>query len=127
MTRDERNIAICAAYEAGASLSQVAERFGVTPERVRQVMLRCGHPLRSRSEGWQARLHADPEFARRHSERLKALNADPEFARRRETARERMTLTPEQRAVYALLRRKGCCRDEALVEARRPIRGEAAE
>lgn len=125
MTRDERQVrdaAICAAYEAGASIRQISERFGLTREGVRVVLLRCGHPLRSRSDGWQARLRADPEFARRHregsSERMKALRADP-------TRNPLVTLTPEQRAVYDLLKRKGCSREEALVEARRV--SEAAE
>ena len=58
------------------------------------------------------RLNADPEFAKANSERMKRLHADPEF-------NPLAALTPEERADYDVLRKKGgYSREEALAMVR---------
>ena len=52
-------------------------------------------------------LHADPEFAERHRERMKALNADPEF-------NPLAALTSAERADYDALKAARYRRHEAL-------------
>ena len=52
-------------------------------------------------------LHADPEFAERHRERMRALNADPHF-------NILASLSDAERADYDILKRNGYSRAEAL-------------
>ncbi|HUC70345.1 MAG TPA: hypothetical protein VMS01_04055 [Stellaceae bacterium] len=79
---------------------------------------------------------ADPEVRARMSAARKAALADPEVRARMSAARKAALaaknvdlrgLTPAQLQVYKTLRRKGCTRDEALHEARRPPRQPIAE
>ena len=41
-SKKERNDEICARYKAGATLEACAEAFGISKERVRQVLRRAG-------------------------------------------------------------------------------------
>ncbi len=95
------------ARDAGWSIRHAAREWGTSPRAVARAIRREGVAWPSQREATR-RLHADPEFAARHAERMRRLNADP--------ARNPLAaLTPEERADYDVLRRKGgLTRDEAL-------------
>ena len=57
------------------------------------------------SEGMK-KLHADPEFAARHSERMKKLHADPKF-------NPLASLTSSERSDYDVLKKAGYSRKKA--------------
>ena len=116
------------ARDAGWSTRHAAREWGTSPMAVARAIRREGVAWPSQREAMR-RLHADPEFAARNAERMRRLHADPEFAARHAARHaERMrrlnadparnplaALTPEERADYDVLRRKGgLTRDEAL-------------
>lgn len=56
-------------------------------------------------------MHADPDFAAAHRERLKARNADPDIDMRQKHLRD---MTPKQRADYDTLCKAGYTKAQAL-------------
>ena len=93
MPRDVQDVdwpALIARVHAGERARDVAREYGID-----------GRVLHMRA------LHADPEFAERNRERMRALNADPD-------KNPLVRLTATERSDYDILKRNGYSRAEAL-------------
>lgn len=129
--RAARIAAIIARFEAGDPLAEIGEAFGVTGERIRQIVKRAGcvprrerpSPIVVAARAAQAanrmrKMNADPVFAAAHyaraAERMRMMRADPEFMRKQRLSRAGFNVPDHLLADYRLARRKGYSKEDAL-------------